>query len=77
VENVELTEGQKLCGVDFNPTQDPLIAKVKQSYADIADILVEEAYNAITAGQANMLNDALSHLMTAQMWSIKAITWKH
>lgn len=73
----ELTYGQKLCGVNFNPTQDPLIADIKQRFADITDILIDKAEEADSSGKQHMLTLAINELVTAQMWAIKAVTWTH
>jgi len=76
-EEKELTHGQKLCGVNFNPTQDPLIADIKQRYADIADILIDEVEKSDSSGRVHVLQLAVNELITAQMWAIKAVTWTH
>jgi len=73
----ELTQGQKLCGVNFNPTQDPVIADIKQRYADIADLLVKTAEESDSTGKQHALMLALNELVTAQMWAIKAVTWSY
>jgi len=76
-EEKELTQGQKLCGVNFNPTQDPLIADIKQRYADIADMLIAEAEKSESTGKQHVITLAINELVTAQMWAIKAVTWTH
>lgn len=75
--NTELTVGQMLCGVNFNPTQDPLIADIKQRYADIADLLIKQVEESESGGKDHMLHLACDQLITAQMWAIKAVTWTH
>lgn len=72
----ELTIGQKLCGVGFNPGGDETVSKIKQAFADVADAVFEAATQA-SPQQAKMFDKVIDDLVTAQMWAVKSITWKH
>lgn len=72
----ELTTGQKLCGVGFNPGGDETVAKIKQAFADVADAVIDAAYKA-SPQQAKMFDKVIDDIVTAQMWAVKSITWKH
>ena len=40
--NRELSFGEKLCGINFNPANDDKVSKAKRLCADLADLLNEE-----------------------------------
>lgn len=71
----ELTIGQKLAGVQFNPTGDETIASLKQSFADVLDKVIATAAGADPL-QTKMYDKVVDDIMTAQMWAVKAFTWK-
>lgn len=74
----ELTEGQKLMGVMFNPTSDVNVAKCKQDFASIADNLLDLANQDDATPQIKrMVALGLTRLQEAQMWTVKALTWDH
>lgn len=76
MENKTLTYGEKAVGLTFNPSNDPKVQEVKELYAKIIDLIA--TYGAskgdVFAGFIN--EEALSSAMTAQMWAVKAITYK-
>lgn len=68
--------GQKLVGITFNPSGNILIDAVKQNAADTID-LIQDSTQGVTSEEARMIhNEAISRIMDAQMWAVKAITWK-
>lgn len=72
----ELTFGQKAVGLSFNPSNDDKVGKAKQSFADAIDQL-NDLRNATTSGEVKrMCSVAITECQTAQMWAVKAITWK-
>ena len=72
----ELTFGQKAVGLSFNPSNDDQVGKAKQSFADAIDQL-NDLRNATTSGEVKrMCSVAITECQTAQMWAVKAITWK-
>lgn len=70
------TLGQKLVGISFNPGGNILVDEAKQKSADLIDIV--HAYMLDSASEeAQMIhNEAIRRIMDAQMWAVKAITWK-
>lgn len=70
-----MTYGQRLVGLSFNPSNDPKVQKLKELYAEIIDLIVESGEGRAAVGQ-NIHNFAVTEAMTAQMWAVKAVTWK-
>ncbi len=67
-ENRELTFGEKVVGLTFNPFGDDNVTKAKQLMAEVIDLVTEK-------GQGfNQL--AIDQLMLAQMAAVKSLTWK-
>jgi len=71
----ELTFGEKAVGVGFNPSGDTEVYIVKKFYAKVIDEL-----NILRGTERNerarLLSIAITEAQTAQMWAVKAITWK-
>lgn len=72
--NTELTKGQKLVGLTFNPSGDDQVTKFKQACANAIDILLEEQKANTTAEK--FVNLAIDSILTGQMFGVKAQTWK-
>jgi hypothetical protein len=71
-----MTYGQKAVGLSFNPSNDDAVGKAKQTCADAIDQM-NELRNSTTSGEVKrMASVAITELQTAQMWMVKAITWK-
>lgn len=74
--NMELTFGQKAVGLSFNPSNDDAVAKAKQKFADAIDQL-NDLRNATTDSEVKRLcSIAITEAQGAQMWAVKAITWR-
>lgn len=71
----ELTFGEKAVGLTFNPSGDPTVLKLKQLYAQIIDTL-NESIVAVPSEHARLAKIAITEAQGAQMWSVKAATWK-
>lgn len=70
------TFGQKAVGLSFNPSGDDAVGKAKQIFADAIDQL-HELRNTTTSGEVKrMASVAITEAQTAQMWAVKALTWK-
>ena len=76
MEERELTFGEKACGVSFNPNNNPHVAEIKQSFAAIIDNLDFLRKTTDNAEIKRMLSVAITEAQTAQMWAVKAVTWK-
>lgn len=75
----ELSFGEKLVGLTFNPSNDVNVQKAKAAYAAIIDDLNDQGTVARQNGdtfQANIFDRAIEIAVDAQMWAVKAITWK-
>lgn len=75
----ELTYGEKAVGITFNPGGDELVNQIKTLYAKIIDTVIESPIVGNTnADERNALvTEAVRQAQTAQMWAIKAITYKY
>ena len=73
----DLTFGQRAVGLSFNPSKDKDVETIKQAYADIIDHLhelrEEQPYG---KEQARLASIAITQAQDAQMWAVKAITWR-
>jgi len=72
----ELTFGQQLMGVSFNPSGDPVVTEIKQMYADIADKLNDLRSASSSGEQKRQLSVAITEAQGAKMWAIQGLTWK-
>lgn len=72
-----LTFGQKAVGISFNPGGNPQVDRVKQHYANIIDMMNEKRNSVdATPEQKRLYSVAITEAQTAQMWAVKALTWK-
>lgn len=75
----ELSYGQKLVGLSFNPSANDDVTKVKQLYAEIIDILDADCKNRNLNGQpdtAELHSYVKMQALSAQMIAVKQLTWK-
>lgn len=68
--------GQRAVGLSFNPSGDDAVTKAKQLCAAAIDQM-----NALRATSEDpevkrLADTAITELQGAQMWMVKAITWK-
>jgi hypothetical protein len=74
------TYGEKAVGLSFNPSNDSAVDRVKRLYAEIIDFCDEQRAQAFagydTPERARLFSIAITEAQTAQMWAVKAITWK-
>lgn len=73
---MEQTFGQKAVGLSFNPSGDDAVGKAKQTFADVIDQLNELRGSTDSGEVKRMCSVAITEAQTAQMWAVKAITWK-
>ena len=71
----ELTFGEKAVGLTFNPSNNEDVDKVKKLYAQVIDIL-NEIRGEERNERARLCSTAITKAQGAQMWAVKAITWK-
>jgi hypothetical protein len=71
----ELTFGQQLVGLSFNPSGDEKVQKVKELCAELADLLHEiESTQSKTYLNSTFYGGAIRRILDAQMWSVKYIS---
>lgn len=78
----ELTFGEKAVGLSFNPGGDEKVNQVKKLYAQIIDLCSELAKDGnpsiptSPSEKVRLFKIAMTEAQGAQMWAVKAITWK-
>jgi hypothetical protein len=74
----EFTFGQKLVGLNFNPSGDPRVQRIKTICAELADIIEAHNKNIKSGNDISyiVLNSAISKILEAQMMAVKFITLK-
>ena len=78
-EDRTLTFGEKAVGLTFNVGNDETVHKLKKLYADVIDTLNDlkgDGSATIEAGKARLIAIAITEAQGAQMWAVKAVTWK-
>lgn len=73
---MEQTFGQKAVGVSFNPSNDSAVDRIKQIYANAIDEIDALRKSSESGEVKRMCSVAITETQTAQMWAVKAITWK-
>lgn len=73
----EQTFGEKAVGLSFNPSGDADVDKLKRLYAEIIDICHNHRL-ALMGGseKVRLWSVAITEAQGAQMWAVKAATWK-
>ena len=72
-----LTFGQKAVGVTFNPSNDPDVDELKRRFALIIDQCHMKRQSLMAGSDAHRLwSIAITEAQGAQMWAVKAATWK-
>jgi hypothetical protein len=79
----QLTFGEKAVGLTFNPSGDAVVHALKSRFAQIIDLCNEERTKAMSTRIASQPSEtarlwsvAITEAQAAQMWSVKAATWK-
>ena len=71
-----LTFGEKAVGLIFNPSGDQTVHELKEAYAKVIDILYNMRQSTHSAEQARLASIAITEAQGAQMWAVKAATWR-
>jgi hypothetical protein len=72
------TYGEKAVGLSFNPSGDSLVDDVKRQYAKIIDTLaLLRCSDGLSDEARRLCSIAITEAQGAQMWAVKAITWKN
>lgn len=71
------TFGERAVGLSFNPSGDATVNELKSLYAAIIDICHTRRQSLMQGSEAHRLYAiAITEAQTAQMWGVKAATWK-
>ena len=77
-EERELTFGEKAVGLTFNPGGSEAVNSVKEAFAAMIDAMHVFRNVPTTSPEAKRLASvAITELQGAQMWAVKAITWRN
>jgi len=69
-----LTFGEKAVGLTFNPSGDQTVRELKEAYAKVIDIL--NNMRSDRSEKARLASIAITEAQGAQMWAVKAATWR-
>jgi len=75
-EQRKLTYGEMAVGLTFNPSNDDAVAQCKAEFAKVIDRMNDLRNSTDNAEVKRMCSVAITEAQTAQMWAVKAITWK-
>lgn len=74
----ELTYGEKLVGLDFNPSGDQRVQRVKELCAELTDIVNNHRMSReSTQLSTDITAHAIGEILNAQMCAVKVLTFKH
>lgn len=68
--------GEKAVGLSFNPSGDDAVNQAKNLYAQIIDQLNNLRSTTESGEVKRLCSAAITEAQGAQMWAVKAITWK-
>lgn len=71
-----LTFGEKAVGYSFNPSGDTAVSDCKAGFAAEIDRMHVLRGNAASNEQARLASVAITEMQGAQMWAVKALTWR-
>ena len=70
------TFGQKAVGLSFNPSGDDAVSECKQRFAVAIDQMNDLRTSSSSPEVKRMASVAITEMQTAQIWAVKALTWK-
>jgi hypothetical protein len=71
-----MSYGQRAVGLDFNPSGNKDVHEIKIRFAEVIDHL-NNAREKSSDGEAKRLYAiAITEAQSAQMWAVKAVTWR-
>lgn len=72
-----LTYGERAVGLTFNPGGDKAVHACKAAFAAQIDLMDELRRTAHSDEQARYAAIAITEMQTAQMWAVKALTFRN
>ena len=73
---VEQSFGEKAVGLSFNPSGDDAVAACKREFAAVIDRMSLLRSTTADPEVKRMASVAITEAQTAQMWAVKALTWR-
>ena len=70
------TFGEKAVGLAFNPSGSDLVTRCKRNYAIAIDAMNDLRNQTQDPEVRRMASLAITEAQAAQMWAVKALTWK-
>jgi hypothetical protein len=71
----EMTYGEQAVGMNFNPSGEPKVDRVKKLFAEIIDLCYDERLRG-SGEQQRYFSIAITEAQTSQMWAVKALVWR-
>jgi hypothetical protein len=72
----EPTFGERAVGLSFNPSNDPNVDACKREFAAAIDRMNDLRNTSENPEVKRMASVAITEAQTAQMWAVKAVTWR-
>lgn len=73
----ELTFGEKLVGISFNPSNNPQVDRAKQLCAELADLVKPEILDVSNTVRYYLTMHTIGEILNAQMNVVKLLTLKY
>lgn len=74
--NEKQTFGQKAVGLSFNPSNNDEVDQAKQRFAALIDQMNDLRSQSSSGEVKRLASVAITEAQSAQMWAVKALTWK-
>lgn len=72
----EPTYGELAVGLTFNPSGSMLVDELKRLFAHVIDHMEDLRAKSTDAERQRLCEIAITEAQTAQMWAVKAATWR-
>lgn len=73
----ELTFGQQLCGITFNPSRNPDVDNIKSAMAELADMVNGMSKQGDSYAKNLIKGECLRSILTTQMYIVKLLTFEY
>jgi hypothetical protein len=73
----ELSFGQMLVGLNFNPSNDPKVQRAKELCAELADLIKPEMNATASPMKRLLCEHTVGEILNAQMNVVKVLTLKY
>jgi hypothetical protein len=70
------TFGERAVGLSFNPSGDETVRQFKEAFAEIIDLCDGARTHSDDPETKRLWSVAITEAQTAQMWAVKAATWR-